>query len=123
MYLFPTFAAMLQKMKRRIVSLLLILVFSQKLGLELWVHHWLHESVVPQSVASAEKGKPNLRQLPVKCNCVEDSLIPLIESEIPIYSCTRPHLIAIFLPAYSSCLSGDVEFSSLRGPPAASFHI
>ena len=114
---------MLHKMKRRIVSLLLILVFSQKLGLELWVHHWLHESVVPQSVASAEKGKPNLQHLPLKCNCVEDSLIPLIESDIPVYSRTRPQLIAIFLPAYSSCLSGDVEFSSLRGPPAAAFHI
>jgi hypothetical protein len=114
---------MLQKMKRRIVSLLLILVFSQKLGLELWVHHWLHETTVPGSVASAEKGKPNLQHLPLKCNCVEDSLIPLIESDIPVYSCTRPHLTIVIFPAYNSCLSGDVEFSSLRGPPASAFHI
>src|ERR1700748_744471 len=38
------FAMMMQKVNARIVSLLLILVFLQKLGTELWVHAWLHET-------------------------------------------------------------------------------
>jgi len=109
----------MQKLNVRIVSFFLILAFSQKLGLELWLHTWLHETTVTASVGSMQKGKALLQQQPVKCNCIDDALAPLMESDPLDYSPNQRPSIRFFATTYASWLSVDKEFSPLRGPPAA----
>ncbi|HXB95943.1 MAG TPA: hypothetical protein VNU70_12325, partial [Puia sp.] len=78
----------MQKLNVRIVSFFLILAFSQRLGLELWLHNWLHETTVTASVGPTQKGKALLQHQRVKCNCIDDALMPLMESDVVDYS---PH--------------------------------
>lgn len=111
---------MMQKVNVRIVSLLLILVFLQKLGMELWVHDWLHETNTAHSVKPAEKGKPVVQHHQVICNCVQDAMMPLVETRPIRFEPVSVRLTIIFVAHYSSYLSGDKEFSALRGPPAIS---
>jgi hypothetical protein len=111
---------MMQKVNVRIVSLLLILVFLQKLGVELWVHKWLHETNTAHLVIPAEKGKPVVQHHHVICNCLEDAMMPLVETKPIRYEPVSIRLTAIFVTHYSSYLSGDKEFSALRGPPTIS---
>ncbi len=109
----------MQKLNLRIVSFVLILAFLQKLGLELWLHNWLHETTVTASVGPTQKGKPFLQHQQIKCNCIDDALMPLMESDVIDYCPDRRPSNAIFATIYSSWLSVDTEFSALRGPPAA----
>jgi hypothetical protein len=111
---------MMQKVNLRIVSLLLILVFLQKLGMELWVHDWLHETHTAHSVIPAEKGKPVVQHHHIICNCLQDAMMPLVETKPIRYEPVSKRLTAIFVTHYSSCLSSDKEFSALRGPPTIS---
>lgn len=111
---------MMQKVNVRIVSGLLILVFFQKLGVELWVHDWLHETNTTHSVARAQKGKPVVQQHHIICNCLEDAMMPLVQTDPIQYDPVSVRLTDVFLTYFSSYLSGDKEFSSLRGPPALS---
>ena len=110
----------MQKINVRIVSLLLILVFFQKLGVELWVHDWLHGNATTHSVVPAEKGKPVVQQHHIICNCLEDAMMPLVQTDPIQYDPVPVRLTDVFLTHYSSYLSGKKEFSSLRGPPALS---
>ncbi len=107
----------MQKLNVRIVSVLLILVFVQKLGGEMWLHNWLHEANRSHSVASAGKGKPVIQKHQLICNCYEDVMMPLIESDVVHYDQFTPYLTAVILTHYTAFLSGDKKFSSLRGPP------
>ena len=109
----------MQKLNVRIVSFFLILAFSQKMGLELWLHNWLHETTVIASVSPTQKGKPFLQHQKIKCSCIEDALMPLMESDVVDYIPHWRFSVAIFEETYSSWLSLDKEFSALRGPPAA----
>ncbi|HET6255413.1 MAG TPA: hypothetical protein VFE32_15140 [Puia sp.] len=104
----------------RIVSLLLVLVFLQKLGVELWVHVYLHETAVAQSVTTTGKRKAVLQHSRIMCNCMEDVMMPLIETDAIRYDPASVRLTDIFLADYSSRLSNEKEFSALRGPPAFS---
>jgi hypothetical protein len=112
----------MQKLNARIVSFFLILAFSQKLGLELWLHNWLHETTIASSVGpgiAAQKGKPLFQNHRVKCTCIDDALMPLTETDIVDYNPLRQPPKSIFANSYSSWLSVDKEFSSLRGPPSS----
>ena len=111
---------MLQKLNARIVSLLLILVFMQKLGLELWLHNLLHETTPIHAVATGERGKPAVTHQAIQCSCLEDALMPFTETE-PIAAVPAPkQLIAVFLNSYSFLSATDRQYSSLRGPPPTS---
>jgi hypothetical protein len=109
----------MQKLNIRIVSFFLILIFCQKMGLELWLHNWLHETTVTTAIGSAPKGKASLQHQRVRCNCIDDALSPLMEADVVDYD-APPQLPMRLVPTvYISWLSADGEFSSLRGPPAA----
>jgi len=119
----------MQKVNLRLVAFLLLLAFFQKMGLELWLHHWLHD---PPAVHSAgaidihpgtpgEKDRAFLQQLPVKCSCLDDTMMPLIGSVAYVYKAPAKQPIAFLPTPYSSALSNDKVFPALRGPPAASF--
>jgi len=100
-------------MNVRIVALALVLVFTQKLGLRLWMHHWLHETkaLSASKHAAVDKHQPN-------CDCIEDLLMPLdssvaIQLSVPVQ---RIHVTATaYIPPFSAA---EERFSSLRGPPA-----
>lgn len=107
---------------------MLLLAFFQKLGLELWLHHWLHEPregihlVVPGTPGVTPEERDNstsLHQSPISCNCLDDTLMPQIEPAPFHYEASQKHLIALLREEYSSILSSDKIFSALRGPPTA----
>jgi hypothetical protein len=109
----------MQKLNARIVSFFLILIFFQKMGLELWLHNWLHETTVATSVNTAQKGKASLQHQRVRCNCIDDALSPLMEADVVDYDAPPQPPLRLVPTVYFSWLSADGEFSSLRGPPAA----
>ena len=108
----------MQKLNVRIVSFFLILAFSQKMGLELWLHNWLHETTVTASGAPTQGHKPVLQHQVIKCNCIDDALNPLLESDTVDYKAIQRPSLPIFAAIYSSWLSIDAAFPALRGPPA-----
>jgi hypothetical protein len=111
---------MMQKINIRIVSLLLILVFLQKLGGELWVHDWLHVKQESRSLVLAEKGKLVVQNHRIICNCLEDAMMPMVQADSILFEPGSIALTDVFLTHYTSFLSINKEFSSLRGPPAFS---
>jgi hypothetical protein len=113
----------MQKLNARIVSFFLILAFSQKMGLELWLHNWLHVTTVTASVQPTQKGKPHFQHQVLKCHCIDDARMPLMESEIVDFDADQLPSIPNFTATYSSWLSVDKDFSSLRGPPATSYSL
>ena len=104
----------MRRLNVRIIALALVLVFTQKLGLRLWMHHWLHET----KALSASK-HANVDKLQPNCDCIDDFLMPLdgsavIQLPLPVRSV---HVAATaYIPPFSA---PDERFSSLRGPPAA----
>jgi hypothetical protein len=104
----------------RLISFALILIFTQKLGLGLWLHNWLHEPRVKHSLAVKNNRGPGIEGQPAKCNCIDDALMPLIHSNLFIYLAHQKHLAAVLLTRYSSPASlNDKSSPALRGPPSA----
>jgi hypothetical protein len=109
----------MRKANLRVISFLLILVFTQKLVLGLWLHNWLHEPRGNHSRVLANKGKACPELWPVKCHCIDDALMPLIKSH-PFLCRERPkHLITTLLITRSTAFSRDEMIPALRGPPSA----
>jgi hypothetical protein len=109
----------MRKVNLRVISFLLILIFTQKLVLGLWLHDWLHEPRGNRSWVLAKDGKACPEFQPVKCHCIDDALMPLIHSNPFVYQGHQQHLVAILLIARSAAFSRDVMIPALRGPPFA----
>ena len=96
----------------KIIAIFLLLVFSQKLGLRLWMHHWFHETKTAQSSKF-----PCSEKKQVRCDCIDDALMPLTGSPFITVSITIQKYI-VLLAAYNSPFSDTEElFYSLKGPP------
>jgi hypothetical protein len=109
----------MRKANLRVISFLLMLIFSQKLVLGLWLHNWLHERRSNHSSVTANNGSAVFELQSAKCNCIDDALMPLTKSNPLKYQGHRPHLISILLIAQSAAFSRDVMIPALRGPPSA----
>jgi hypothetical protein len=104
----------------RLVSFALALIFTQKLGLGLWLHNWLHEPPANHLSVIKHTGSPGLELQPVKCTCIDDALMPLIHSNPLTYQGYQKHLAAFLLTRSSSPGSlNDKTSPALRGPPSA----
>ena len=104
----------------RLISFALILIFTQKLGLGLWLHNWLHEPPVKHSLAFTNNRGLCVELQSAKCNCIDDALMPLIHSNPFIYQAHQKHLAAVLLTRYSSPGSlNDKSSPALRGPPSS----
>jgi hypothetical protein len=105
----------MRRLHPKIIALVLLLVFSQKMGLRLWMHHWIHESRSLQGSTV-----PNAASIHLKCDCMDDAMMPLLGSS-PI-ALNVPVQKAIVLPgAYLPPFSAAEKlFYSLKGPPARS---
>jgi hypothetical protein len=99
---------------QKIATLLLILVFSQKMGMGLYLHNWLHASK-SHSTASTPLSNDELKYA---CSCINDFTAPLTETtvqELP------PPIVAVHVPVAVRAFTLPVvykHFRSLRGPPA-----
>jgi hypothetical protein len=109
----------MRKANLRVISFLLILIFTQKLVLGLWMHNWLHEARSNHSSVLVKDGKVCPEFQPVKCHCIDDALMPLINPNPFGYRAHQQHLVAILLIARSAAFSCDVMIPALRGPPLA----
>ncbi len=97
----------------KLTSLVLILVFSQKMGMSLFLHNWLHASK-----QHASSSKPiSSQELQLACGCINDFNLPLAETSIPeiqapVIIMHKPHTEPVFvIPAVNK------YFHSLRAPP------
>ncbi|HEV2480642.1 MAG TPA: hypothetical protein VGS79_13290 [Puia sp.] len=103
----------MRRVNVRIIALALVLVFTQKLGLRLWMHHWLHET----KALSASR-HTTVDKLTPNCDCVDDFLMPLtgsalIELPPPVRS-VHVVMATAYIPLFSAA---EERLSSLRGPP------
>ena|SRR5215469_13974701 len=98
----------------KIAAVFLLLVFSQKAGLRLWMHHWFHEGKTAQNQSA-----PGSENLQLKCDCFDDAMMPLLES--PLFIVPVPVRQYASLPADrpSPLLCAEEIYYSLKGPPPA----
>jgi hypothetical protein len=103
----------MRRLHPKIIALLLLLVFTQKMGLRLWMHHWVHESRALHNAAA-----PNAASVHLKCDCIDDAMMPMVGSslialDVPVQAAVV--LPATYLPPFSAA---EKVFYSLKGPPA-----
>ena len=98
----------------KIVVVLLLLVFTQKAGLRLWMHHWFHEGKTAQTQSS-----PGSENLQLKCDCFDDAMMPLLESPLVIVPVPVRRYATVTIARHSPLLSADRIYYSLKGPPEA----
>ena len=99
---------------KKIVTLLLILVFSQKMGTGLWLHNWLHNNKTHGTASSPLTSE----ELTYACNCINDFTTPLTETAIQ--ELKEPHQtveipVAVTVTALPTLYK---HFHSFRAPPA-----
>jgi hypothetical protein len=105
----------MRKLHTRILAILLLLVFSQKLGLRLWIHNTFHEVSTNHS-----PGFPDSDKIQFKCDCIEDAMMPLVESSIITVPVPIEKSLDLFETFYLQFSSAQKLFCSLKGPPAPS---
>jgi len=103
----------LRKLNARIAALALILVFTQKLGLGIWMHNWFHETKVLKG-----QPLPDIDKLSANCHCIDDFLVPLVET--PAVIAAAPERAFQIIPCVYRTFHSTFtySFASLRGPPA-----
>lgn len=108
---------MMRKFNTKLLALLLVLVFSQKLGLRLWMHHLLHESTEQKS------SLPYSQQIQLKCDCVDEALMPFTETPSFIVAIPEREVEQIIYNYPLSFSSVTKLFCSLKGPPQHSYEL
>ena len=99
---------------QKIATLLLILVFSQKMGIGLYLHNWLHASKSHTTAASPLTNE----ELKYACSCITDFTAPLTETAVQ--ELPQP-VTTVFVPASIPVVALPIvykHFHSLRAPPA-----
>jgi hypothetical protein len=96
------------------MALLLMLVFSQKMGMSLYLHNWLHAVKSHSNKTTPVSGA----EIKFACGCINDFTVPLTETDIqeitaPFISINRP----VAAPVYTFAAVYKY-FHSLRAPPA-----
>jgi len=97
----------------KLTTLLLILVFSQKMGMSLYLHNWLHASKQHSPSSKPLSGQ----EIQFACGCINDFNLPLTETtipvlQVPVTTVNTPHVAPVFsIPAVFK------YYHSLRAPP------
>ncbi len=107
----------MERLKKKITAVLLIIAFTQKLGLGLFVHAWFHENTIG---LTNDPKNPVTHLQQAKCTCIEDAMIPFAGSTASIII----HSPVKYFLNYCNCfrvLFSSVKkiYYSLRGPPTA----
>ncbi|MFI5188588.1 MAG: hypothetical protein ACHQF0_17780 [Chitinophagales bacterium] len=96
-------------------AIILLLVFAQKSGIELYLHNYLHTTHYKQSIPNTS-GK-NVVSYP--CNCIDDFSMPFADNAEPVIQTIFPKEIEFVVFHKSSALFSSIFFYSLRGPPVS----
>jgi len=105
----------MHKFNVRIIAVLLLLVFTQGMGLRLVLHNALHTGTVKQTTTTTSTAATNIQ---LACDCLDEALTPAlheqpVELQVPEKAfavITQQH--RVFLPRFAKI------FHSLRAPPA-----
>jgi hypothetical protein len=108
----------MRKANLRVISFFLILIFSQKLVLGLWLHNWLHASRTDRSSVCVNHGAACFELQQATCTCIDDALMPFIQSNPIICQGHRWHRTVFLLIPQSVAISRDELIPALRGPPS-----
>jgi|SRR5579859_6150600 len=99
--------------RKKIIAVLLLLVFSQKAGLRLWMHNWLHAGKIASSCGGAASEKIQLA-----CDCFNEAMLPLEETAVFTVSAPIQKSTELGYPPPSLVPDTEKVFCSLKGPPA-----
>jgi hypothetical protein len=94
---------------------LLMLIFSQKMGMGLYLHNWLHASKQHATNGNPASGE----EVKFACGCINDFTLPFTET--PALQVPAPP-ISVYLPQAAPVYSLPVVYKyyhSLRAPPAS----
>jgi len=99
----------------RSIAFLMMLIFSQKVGVGMFLHELLHAPRIADHSSHHEERDKEIR---FNCSCVDDLQMPFVGEEVPVIAqaASLYHPIEFYykeaVPFHSPI------FSSLRGPPA-----
>lgn len=88
-----------------------MLVFTQQMGLRLWLHNVLHQAHVAQSSEHPTQVKP------LQCSCIDEALMPM---DAPLYfqlSVPQRFLVTNQSVAMVYHMAPPTYIRSLRAPP------
>jgi hypothetical protein len=116
-YKFSSIFMPLMKIKRYIqkgIAIILLVLFSQKMGGGLYLHNWLHSGNCKQTPHTG-----HTYIISYSCNCIDDFSMPFAEPVAEVLpSIAFPH--PVFLPSYTPEISFSFRFfNSLRAPPVS----
>src|SRR6185436_2752827 len=77
----------------KLTTLLLILVFSQKMGMSLYLHNWLH---TPQQHTTESKPVSG-QEIQFECGCINDFNLPFTETTVPVLQVPVTTVSATFI--------------------------
>jgi hypothetical protein len=97
----------------KLTALLLILVFSQKMGMGLYLHNWLH---APQQHTSSSKPVSS-QEIQFACGCFSDFSLPFTETTVPALQVPVTTLCAVYNTPVFTIPAVYKYFHSLRAPP------
>lgn len=105
----------MHKFNVRIIAVLLLLVFTQGMGLRLVLHNTLHTGTVKQTTTTTSTAATNIQ---LACDCLDEALTPILHEqpyELQVPEKTFAVILQqhqVFLPRFAKI------FHSLRAPPA-----
>ncbi|HSU27319.1 MAG TPA: hypothetical protein VLJ68_02990 [Chitinophagaceae bacterium] len=100
----------------KVMALVILLVFTQKIGLGLYIHNQIHPAT---SHSFPTDGPISEKASNLNCSCIDDFLLPFTEPSNENIVPANFHTTA-FISFYEADIRQVSHyFSSLRGPPTA----
>jgi len=96
-------------------AIILLLLFSQKAGVELYLHNWLHTNNSKQ----LPQHTPGKNVVSYSCNCLDDFSMPFAENVEPLAQTIFSTEVEFVAFQKFSAPSSSIFFYSLRGPPVS----
>jgi len=94
-------------------AIILLILFVQKIGVELYLHNWLHTANYRQPSPHI----PGNNVVGYSCNCIDDFSMPFTETAEPLSQAIFPTHVEFIALAEFSVSSSSIFYHSLRGPP------
>ncbi len=100
----------------KVMAVVILLVFTQKIGLGLYFHNLIHPTT---SHASTKDGPISEKATNLNCSCIDDFLLPFTEPSKEDIVPANFHITPLTSFYEADILQTSHYFSSLRGPPTA----
>lgn len=96
---------------KKLIACLLIIAFSQKMGMGLYLHNWLHSTSSHETALTGD-------ELKNACSCINDFTAPLERSTIQQLPQPSSNTVILAATAVTELPVVGKYFHSLRAPPA-----